>query len=267
MDKVEYLIQGKIDQAQEILFKTREDTLRINNTDVLPDLEAAQAEQWLYLSNVHTAKRWAGSFHSDAMADKVFRFEFPILIQSRILLRHGSRAEVQAVRRRVEQELVDLENHHFTYRAIQSRAHLALVYDRLDLEDEAIRSLRRAVILAQKGGLMRSFIDCGPELAPLLVQLDGPDLDAVYLEQLLRAFDDEKDSNEPNVNTPIDSLTQRELEVLRLLGDGLTNQEIADELVISLNTVKRHTSHIYKKLAVKNRREAVRKSRQLDFKF
>ena len=257
-------LNGKLDQAKELIDNFREDIHRIDNTDLLPYLEIAQAEHWHYRGNTLEAKRWARTFQFDVTADKIFKFELPILAQARNLVYYGNQVDVQAVQNRLENELGVLENHHFTYRTIQTLAHLALVYDRLELADEAISTLQRAVRLAQTGGLIRSFVDCGSRLVSLLKQLVGTDLDIDYLQLLVAAFDPEKNVSELSKISPRGPLTGREYEVLRLIGDGLTNQEIANELYISLNTVKRHTSNIYRKLAVNNRREALTKFRQLD---
>ena len=166
-----HLINDKISQAQELIDDLWEATLRINNSDLLPGLEAAQAELWLYQKNIPAAKRWAQSFQKEVTADKVLKFESPMLNQARILLSHGSKAEIQAVRRRLEHELHYLETYNFTYRAIQFLAHLALVYDHLGMEDEALAALQRAITLAQPGGLIRTFLDCGSGLVPLLNRL------------------------------------------------------------------------------------------------
>ena len=61
----------------------------------------------------------------------------------------------------------------------------------------------------------------------------------------------------------VDPLSQRELEVLALIADGLTNQQIADQLYIGISTVKKHINHIYSKLGVKNRTQALLKAREL----
>lgn len=259
-----YHVLGKFTEAKYLLDNFREDILRIDNTDLLLHLEAAQAEHWFLQRNILAAKRWALSFQSDVTADKIFKFELPILTQTRILASHGNKVEVETIQRRLEDNLSKLEVNHFTYRTVQTLAHLALVYDRLEFADEAISTLQRAIRLAQPGGLIRSFVDCGSRLMPMLKQLAGSELDANYVQLLVTAFEAEIDTSELSIISPIDSLTKREFEVLRLISNGLTNQEIANELYISLNTVKRHTSNIYKKLEVNNRREALFKSRQLN---
>jgi LuxR family maltose regulon positive regulatory protein len=260
-----HLINDKISDAQELIDNLREATLRINNSDLLPGLEAAQAELWLYQKNIPAAKRWAQSFQTEITADKVIKFESPMLNQARILLSHGSKAEVQAVRRRLEQELHYLESYNFTYRAIQYLAHLALVYGHLAMEDEALATLQRAITLAQPGGLIRTFLDCGSGLVPLLNRLATATSDKSHILQLLTAFEPGKASASPTVDDSVDLLTRREYEVLQLLADGGTNQESADKLFISLNTIKRHNANIYRKLAVNNRREALRKARLLNY--
>ena len=62
----------------------------------------------------------------------------------------------------------------------------------------------------------------------------------------------------------IEPLSKRELGILRLIGEGLTNQEIAERLVITLHTVKKHSSNIYGKLDVRSRTQAVARARELE---
>ena len=80
-----------------------------------------------------------------------------------------------------------------------------------------------------------------------------------YLGRLVRAFE----SDVPAALGLVDSLSRRELEVLRLLAAGKPNQQIADELVVALNTVKRHVTHILEKLGATNRTEATARARHL----
>ena len=149
-------------------------------------------------------------------------------------------------------------------------AHLALVYDRLGRIDDALETLQRALTLAQPGGFIRSFVDPGPALMPLLQEISQQGVAPNYVPQVLAAFDSVAQTESaprpvsaPAGTAPVALLTSREEEILRLMGDGLTNQEIADELVISLYTVKRHATNIYNKLSVNNRRQAVRTAQQL----
>ncbi len=262
-------IRGDLEQAKDLIGRLRGDTLRIGNTDLLPGLDAAQAELWLLQGNIASAIRWARSFKTDVTRDKIFKFELPLLAKTRILVKHGTDADAGELQQRLETELVDLETHHFTYCAIQTRAHLALVFNCLGLADDALETLRQAITLAQPGGIIRSFADCGPSLIPLLQQLQMQEVAPNYLAQVLAAFPTDQRPTTGGVRDLVGSdgiqisLTAREIEVLHLVQAGLTNQEIADGLVISVYTVKRHITNIYNKLVVDNRVQAVRKARRL----
>jgi LuxR family maltose regulon positive regulatory protein len=127
----------------------------------------------------------------------------------------------------------------------------------------ALTSLRRALTLAEPEGYVRIFVDEGPPMASLLraVAKDG---DAGnYVRRLLAAFDGTVVSR-PVPQRLVDSLSVRELDVLRLLGSDLDGPDIARQLFVSLNTVRTHTKNIYAKLGVNNRRAAVRRAVELD---
>jgi LuxR family maltose regulon positive regulatory protein len=128
-------------------------------------------------------------------------------------------------------------------------------------ESAAREVLSRAVHLALPGGFIRLFVDQGPGLVR---PLNGLDLDAEglrYVAQILSAFGGE--GNTQTVETLDHALTKREVEILGLLADELSNNQIADQLCISSATVKRHTENIYQKLGVHGRRKAVAKAVEL----
>jgi LuxR family maltose regulon positive regulatory protein len=143
----------------------------------------------------------------------------------------------------------------------------ALVYAAQGDQSAADQKLFAALELGFIGGNIRSFVDLGAPMAKLLQQMQahktGEDQTA-YIEQILGAFPSEQFPQHMPVQVPLDEpLTNRELEVLALLAQRLSNKEIAAELVISPRTVKRHTLNIYKKLAVNSRQQAVEKASEL----
>jgi LuxR family maltose regulon positive regulatory protein len=138
----------------------------------------------------------------------------------------------------------------------------------------AIKTLERALVLAEPEGYVRLFVDEGPSMAVLLYLLlarwqatRGTD----YLRKLLTALEAEHlkpgPAPSPSPTAPalvsLDVLSQRERQVLRLLAAGLSNPEIADELVVSLNTIKTQVQSIYRKLNATNRKEARAIAQQL----
>ena len=134
--------------------------------------------------------------------------------------------------------------------------------------ETAVQRLQEALALAKPGGLIRAFVDEGVVMARLLYEALARGIEPAYVRQLLAAFD--MDGAETAVAPPspaaddlIEPLSERELEVLQLIAEGLTNQEVANRLYLSLHTVKVHARNIYGKLGVKNRTQAVAKGRAL----
>jgi LuxR family maltose regulon positive regulatory protein len=121
--------------------------------------------------------------------------------------------------------------------------------------------LERALALAEPEGYMRIFVDEGPPMAALLAAVHQ--VAASYVRRLLTAFGG-AEGILPAKQALIEPLSEREVEVLRLLATELSGPQIARELVVSLNTVRTHTKSIYAKLSVNSRREAIRRGEELD---
>jgi LuxR family transcriptional regulator, maltose regulon positive regulatory protein len=127
----------------------------------------------------------------------------------------------------------------------------------------ALMALQQALRLAKPEGYVRMFVDEGSPMMVLLEEAAKRGIVPNYVRQLLRTSDVAK-SRTPVKQDLIEPLSERELEVLRLLRTDLNGPEIANELIVSLNTVRTHTKNIYNKLGVNNRRAAVRRAEELD---
>jgi LuxR family maltose regulon positive regulatory protein len=133
----------------------------------------------------------------------------------------------------------------------------------------ALAAIKNALTLAEPEGFVQTFVDEGPPMAHLLYEALSSGMAPEYVSRLLAAFPlAEPEPVAPTVAQPqesglIEPLSERELEVLQLVAEGLTNQKIAARLFLSLNTVKGHTRNIYGKLNVHSRTQAVARSRQL----
>jgi LuxR family maltose regulon positive regulatory protein len=126
----------------------------------------------------------------------------------------------------------------------------------------AMASLDRAVALAEPEGYVRIFIDEGPRMAALLKLAAKQPNAPSYVRRLLAAV---ATAEGAAVAQPlIEPLSDRELEVLRLLETDLGGPDIARELLVSLSTVRTHTQNIYAKLGVNSRRAAIRRAAELD---
>jgi ATP/maltotriose-dependent transcriptional regulator MalT len=126
--------------------------------------------------------------------------------------------------------------------------------------------LEQAITLARPAHLIRTFVDLGQTMAELLEQLARHAVEPDYIAQLLAAWPTPDRAAphlpraENNDELPLEALTHRELEILELLQQRLSNKEIAAALFISPLTVQRHASTIFQKLDAKNRRQAVVKA-------
>jgi LuxR family maltose regulon positive regulatory protein len=143
---------------------------------------------------------------------------------------------------------------------------LALAHHAQNDLPAALSSLQRALTLAEPQGYVRMFLDEGKDMMGLLREASAQKITPDYTDKLLDAFQIEqrecKDKPDPH-QPSIDPLSQRELEVLRLIAQGLSNQEICERLFLALDTVKGHNRRIFNKLQVERRTEAIARAREL----
>ena len=138
-------------------------------------------------------------------------------------------------------------------------------------KDKAVQLLGDALSLAEPGGFIRIFVDEGIPMAHLLSEAAAQRIMPEYTGKLLAIFEAEKQKSEDKsylsptspTQSLIEPLSQRELEVLQLIAEGLSNREIGERLFLALITVKGHNQRIFGKLQVQRRTEAVARAREL----
>ena len=222
----------------------------------------------LLQNKVEEASQWLEMAGEQEVRGPLFFLEDPPITQVRLLLAKGDEMSIAEGQILLTRILQLFESIHNTRKKIQVVALQALAYDLQGREDEALDMLESALALARHGGFIRTFANLAP-LAKLLHELRkhrkalhevDKHLDA-YLQGILAAIDPvplQAGSREDLlVKEGLEPLTRRELQILHLLDTDLTNKEIARELVVTTETVKLHTKHVYRKLCVNNRRAAV----------
>ena len=145
------------------------------------------------------------------------------------------------------------------YKVLQAK-----IYHLMNQPDDALNALAEALAIASPEGFVRSFMDEGETIAQLLYQASEKGIFPEYCSYLLDEFSKEipsQPSTSARTEGLVEPLSEREIEVLGLIAKGYSNQEIAQELYLSLYTVKSHARNIFSKLCVKNRTEAVAKAR------
>jgi len=139
----------------------------------------------------------------------------------------------------------------------------ALVHQAHGGISDALAQLERALTLAEPEGYVRVFAGEGPPMASLLKAAAKQGIARNYVRRLLAAVSG-AEHNRPVKQALIEPPSERELDMLRLLGTELDGPAIARELMVSLNTMRTHTKNIYAKLTVTSRRAAVRRAQELD---
>jgi LuxR family maltose regulon positive regulatory protein len=132
----------------------------------------------------------------------------------------------------------------------------------------ALLHLQHALMLAEPEGYVRMFLDEGSSMMQLIREAAAHEIMPGYTDKLLAAFEAEKRKSEDKPDLPpaqplIEPLSQRELKILQLIAQGLSNREIGERLFLALDTVKGHNRKIFDKLQVQSRTEAVARAREL----
>jgi LuxR family maltose regulon positive regulatory protein len=228
----------------------------------LPTIASQRARLAVRRGDVEAAAQWAATCQLDAHGPIPSVQENDALILARVWLVEG---KLDAASELLTRLLASNEAAERWGRVIQVLVLQALVHDAQgDLASAAV-ALTRALERAEPEGYVRTFVDEGAPLHALLARID---LLPAYVTTLQAAFDQpqpEPAEDETGHASPplVEPLTDRELDVLHLIAQGLTNQQIADRLFISVNTVKSHAKHIYEKLNVRNRAQATLRAAEL----
>jgi LuxR family maltose regulon positive regulatory protein len=193
--------------------------------------------------------------------------EVPRLTACRVLIAEGSQKSLRkAITQLISYKDENLEFHN-TYQVIVILSLLAQAYHKQDNELQALAALEEALALGEIGGWIQPFMEAGTPIAGLLRRLKKQDTIGNigdYIDQILVTFQISRSSTSGSIlPDQISSLTERELQILRLLSTEITTQEIADHLVVSLATVRTHMKKLYKKLDAHSRMEAVQQGRKL----
>jgi LuxR family maltose regulon positive regulatory protein len=179
----------------------------------------------------------------------------------------GDAAALQRALQITEAQWQDAEQLGLLWRHVKALALRALALQALGREGDALDTLERALMLALPEGYIGLFVDEGPPMALLLRRLSTQAGVAGYVATLLSALGAERFPDaSPSVPSPQvleEPLTERELDVLRLLAAGQSNPEIARVLYVEVNTVKTHVKHLYGKLGVHSRDQAIWRAREL----
>jgi LuxR family maltose regulon positive regulatory protein len=218
-------------------------------------IEAWRARLWLAQGNLAAATYWASTCGLHPDDELCFMDKLGHLTLAQVLLAQGEPGKTGQLLARL---LRAAESAGRMGRAIEILVWQALAMQAQNRIEQALQALERALILAEPEGYVRTFVDAGPPMTYLLRHALSQGIRPGYVNRLLSAS-----GEAATTQSLIEPLTPREVQVLRLIVAGLRNREIADQLVISPATVKRHISNIYGKLGVRHRTQAVARAQEL----
>jgi len=246
------LAQGEVTEAAEILAKADQTVRRSNFVHRIPEVAAAQVLTSLRQGNLASASQLAQAH------------QLP-LSQARVHLAQGNPSAALAVLQSFRQQ-VKVKG--WMHEQLEAMILLAVTHHALGEKEKAMQVLGEALALAEPSGFIRNFVDEGAPMGQLLSEASTHGLMPDYVNKLLAAFEAEEQQSKnrsplPSAQPLIEPLSQRELEVLRLIAYGLSNDEISKRLFLALDTVKGHNRRIYDKLQVQRRTEAVARAREL----
>jgi len=275
------LAQGDTGAAREALETARQIALKSEATeldDIVADLQLAYlaavqgdlaaAERWAekrgLIPNVSPGPDPGRGQGQDFVAARLRKYEQLVLARLFLLQNQATEAldllePLLALARQLGR--VDL--------TVQIQILRALAFRAAGQRGQALDALAEALSLAEPGGCRRVFLDEGEPMAGLLRQAASQGVAPAYVAQLLAAFGSAESAEvgaRPlcfSAQSLLEPLSQRELEVLRLLAAGLSNPEIAGELVVAVSTVRSHCKSIYGKLGVHKRWDAVQQAQEL----
>jgi LuxR family maltose regulon positive regulatory protein len=249
------LAQGDVDGAAALLAEAHQSVLQYNFVYPMPEVAAAQVLTFLCQG------------HLAAAAHLAQEHDLP-LSQARVHLAQGDPSTaLEVLSRRLQQvEARGWQDERLKVMVLQ-----AVALGAHGEKDRAVQVLCDALALAEPGGFIRLFVNEGLPMAHLLSEAETLGRMPDYVGKLLAVFEAEKqkikDTSSPASQSPaqtlLEPLSHRELEVLHLMAQGLSNQEISERLFLALDTVKGHNRKIFSKLQVQRRTEAIARARQL----
>ncbi|QIN82829.1 tetratricopeptide repeat protein [Rubrobacter tropicus] len=264
--------QGDLDAALDLLDEAERQYVESPDPDVRP-VAALKTRVWVAQGRLAEALGWTREQGLSAHDDLSYLREFEHITLARVLL---ARYESDREERYIHEAMGLLER---LLKAAEEGGRMGSVIEILMLQalaheaqgniPPALAPLERALTLAEPEGYVRIFVDEGRPMARLLYKALSQGVESDYIRRLLAAFPvaESEQTTSSQLRGPeselIEPLSARELEVLQLIAQGLSNRQISERLFLTLSTIKGHNRIIFSKLMVQRRTEAVARAREL----
>lgn len=253
--------QSDLDRAQQAILRA-EDLTHSHALALRAEswVTGFRVRLWLAQGKQEAANRWAEECGLGKVAESSYLREAEYLTLGRVYLASDQSDRALELTRNLQSAA---EASGRVGCVIETLVLQALAYQCKNDLPQALTALERALNLAQPEGYIRVFLNEGAQMAELLRRAGSQGIKPQFVAELISEFDQISSSEDFEWQPLIEPLSERELEILQLLADGLSNLDIADRLVITVGTVKAHTASIYRKLNVNSRTQAAAQARKL----
>jgi len=267
---IAYQLSGDPKNAKKTAESLMNWAIEVGAPELLEVATSCRARLGVLRGEPETAVAWAETIRdAPELSDLFMWLEVSSITKARVLVALGSRQSLDSAAELLDTIRERSEKWRFDCHTIETTVLKAVVLKKQGHREEAMTELENALSLAAPVGWVRPFVEAGPLMAEMLEGLGPDDPNHGFVQRLLAAvkptepgqsIDCDSDANRPTsiTESALDALTDRELDILELLQQRLYNKEIASKLCISTHTVNYHLKHIYSKLAVNTRRQAVR---------
>jgi LuxR family maltose regulon positive regulatory protein len=264
------LASGEQAQAQALMLRAQAAAQRQYLTpNTRKEIDGCRVLFWLRIGDLAAASAWAGGHveGDTAPAARLTAYDYPRIAQARALIAQGQYATAEQL---LATLCADAEATGHGRFLIWSLILQALLWHAQGNLSAALAALERALGLGAPEGYIRLFVDEGSPMAALLRMARARGMHVAYVAQLLAAFDAgpaaknlrlaenlQASGLTPQAPSLLEPLTPRELEVLHLIAAGASNGAIAEQLVLSVSTVKKYVNTLFGKLDVRSRTQAI----------
>lgn len=263
--------QGQPDEAAATIQAAADIAQQSRMIELGRQVDLARLKLWLRQGQVDTAASWLRQ-HGLSLEDQPL-FPQHLTMLAWLHLAQPASDELARIIDLIKARSETASARRLALPRVQDLIILALAHHHLGQAGQAAETMALAISTAEPMGLIRTFADDpNPAVATLLAQIAARKGGSGYLSKLAALFEERPASAPPTASAPaspagqplIEPLNEREIEVLRHISAGLSNQEIADEMVLAVSTVKWYLRNIYDKLQVNRRTQALAKARELN---
>lgn len=263
----EFQIGGHTQLARILLYQNKkiEATRELNKADhlimeyqvgphTLARNAALHVEFALLEGDLPGAIKWLDKAGDRANAHNFYPFLG--LVRAKVLIAEGN---LQQARLYLEKCIKNADKASWVYGKLAAQLQLVTI---IEPSQAAFELLKSVILRVESQSFIQSFVEIGLPLLPLIRDAVCQGVAPEYAGKIMQAIESNRGISTAS-NSLVEALSGREIEVLRLVAAGMTNRQIADHMIVSLGTVKTHVHHIYGKLDVLNRAQAIRRAREL----